>query len=241
MMLKNGSDIFEAIDVTWPAEKFLEIPKWKLRRSAKGGKRVSAATAIGAPDISDIKLAENKMAQWHQDKLFMIKKNEIILDEALSASGYRVIDPTNIWSISSKNLSIQKTLPVKTFTIFPPLAIQRELWRANHIPPSRIEIMDRVKTHKTTIFGRINARPAASAFVAVSNKFAMVHALVVDKKCRRQGMGKFVMQKVGSWAYQMGAESVVALCTEKNYSANILYKSLGMQVIGKYHYRVLKI
>lgn len=241
MTLKNGSDIFEAIDVTWPAEKFLEIPKWKLRRSAKGGKRVSAATAIGAPDISDIKLAENKMVQWHQDKLFMIKKNEIILDEALSASGYRVIDPTNIWSISSKNLSIQKTLPVKAFTIFPPLAIQRELWRANHISPSRIEIMDRVKTHKTTIFGRINARPAASAFVAVSNKFAMVHALVVDKKCRRQGMGKFVMQKVGSWAYQMGAESVVALCTEKNFSANILYKSLGMQVIGKYHYRVLKI
>ena len=240
MMLKNGSDIFEAIDVTWPAEKFLEIPKWKLRRSAKGGKRVSAATAIGAPDISDIKLAENKMVQWHQDKLFMIKKNEILLDEALSASGYRVIDPTNIWSISSKNLSIQKTLPVKAFTIFPPLAIQRELWRANHISPSRIEIMDRVKTHKTTIFGRINARPAASAFVAVSNKFAMVHALVVDKKCRRQGMGKFVMQKVGSWAYQMGAESVVALCTEKNCSANILYKSLGMQVIGKYHYRVLK-
>jgi GNAT superfamily N-acetyltransferase len=241
MTLKNGSDIFEAIDVTWPAEKFLEIPKWKLRRSAKGGKRVSAATAIGAPDISDIKLAENKMVQWHQDKLFMIKKNEIILDEALSASGYRVIDPTNIWSISSKNLSIQKTLPVKAFTIFPPLAIQRELWRENHIPPSRIEIMDRVKTHKTTIFGRINARLAASAFVAVSNKFAMMHALVVDKKCRRQGMGKFVMQKVGSWAYQMGAESVVALCTEKNCSANILYKSLGMQVIGKYHYRVLKI
>jgi GNAT superfamily N-acetyltransferase len=240
-MLKNGSDIFEAIDVTWPAEKFLEIPKWKLRRSAKGGKRVSAATAIGAPDISDIKLAENKMVQWHQDKLFMIKKNEILLDEALSASGYRVIDPTNIWSISSKKLSIQETLPVKAFTIFPPLAIQRELWRENHIPPSRIEIMDRVKTHKTTIFGRINARPAASAFVAVSNKFAMVHALVVDKKCRRQGMGKFVMQKVGSWAYQMGAESVVALCTEKNCSANILYKSLGMQVIGKYHYRVLKI
>jgi GNAT superfamily N-acetyltransferase len=130
---------------------------------------------------------------------------------------------------------------VKAFTIFPPLAIQRELWRANHIPPSKIEIMDRVKTHKTTIFGRINARPAASAFVAVSNKFAMVHALVVDKKCRRQGMGKFVMQKVGSWAHQMGAKSVVALCTEKNCSANILYKSLGMQVIGKYHYRVLKI
>ena len=28
MTLKNDSDIFEAIDVTWPAEKFLEIPNW---------------------------------------------------------------------------------------------------------------------------------------------------------------------------------------------------------------------
>lgn len=240
MTLENDSYIFEAIDVTWPAEKFLEIPKWRLRRSANGGKRVSAATAIGPTDFSDIKLAENKMAQWHQDKLFMIKKNEIILDEALSESGYRAIDPTNIWSISSKTLSIEKTPPVTAFTIFPPLAIQRELWRANNISSSRIEIMDRVKTHKTTIFGRINARPAASAFVAVSNKVAMVHALVVDQKCRRQGMGKFVMQKVGSWAYQMGADSVVALCTEKNYSANILYKGLGMQVISKYHYRLIK-
>ena len=87
MTLENDSYIFEAIDVTWPAEKFLEIPKWRLRRSANGGKRVSAATAIGATDFSDIKLAENKMAQWYQDKLFMIKKNEIILDEALSESG----------------------------------------------------------------------------------------------------------------------------------------------------------
>ena len=116
MTLKNDSDIFEAIDVTWPAEKFLEIPKWRLRRSVNGGKRVSAATAIGAPDFSDIKLAENKMAQWHQDKLFMIKKNEIILDEALSQSGYHVIDPTNIWCISSKTLSIELIGPQGTPT-----------------------------------------------------------------------------------------------------------------------------
>jgi hypothetical protein len=54
-------------------------------------------------------------------------------------------------------------------------------------------------------------------------------------------MGRVVMQKIGSWAYQMGAESVVALCTEGNHSANILYKALGMQIIGKYHYRLLKI
>lgn len=96
--------------------------------------------------------------------------------------------------------------------------------------------MDRVQTPKTTIFARINAKPAASAFVAVVNKIAMVHALIVDQKYQRQGMGKFVMQKVGAWAHQQGAESVVALCTKHNQSANNFYKILGMQVIGEYHY-----
>ena len=151
-----------------------------------------------------------------------------------------MIDPTNIWSISSKTLSIEKIPPVTAFSIFPPLAIQRELWIANGIDASRIEIMDRVKTPKTTIFGRINAKPAASAFVAIANKMAMVHALIVDHKCQRQGMGKFVMQKVGAWAHQLGAESVIVLCPKKNQSANNFYKSLGMHVIGEYHYRLFK-
>ena len=97
---------------------------------------------------------------------------------------------------------------------------------ANGLDPSRMEIMDRVKTPKTTIFGRISAKPAASAFAAVGHKTAMVHALVVDLKCQRQGMGKFVMQKVGDWAYHMGAENVVALCTKENQSANCFIKAL---------------
>ena len=240
MTLKNSSPIFETIDLTWPAEEFLELPKWKLRKSTKGGKRVSAATAIGKPDISDIQIAENTLVEWNQDKLFMIKAGENGLDVALKKRGYYIVDPTNIWSIYSKVLIMQQIPPVTAFSIFPPLAIQRELWIANGINASRIEIMDRVKTPKTTIFGRINENPAASAFVSVANKMAMVHSLIVDHKCQRQGMGKFVMQKVGDWADQLGAKSVVVLCTKKNQSANNFYKSLGMRVIGEYHYRLFK-
>ena len=240
MTLKNSSNIFEAIDLTWPAEEFLELPEWKLRKSIKGGKRVSAATKIRESGIPDIQVAENTLAEWCQDKLFMIKAGENSLDEALKKRGYYIVDPTNIWSISSELLSMQKIPPVTAFSIFPPLAIQRELWIANGIDASRIEIMDRVKTPKTTIFGRINAKPAASAFVAIANKMAMVHALIVDHKCQRQGMGKFVMQKVGAWAHQLGAESVIVLCPKKNQSANNFYKSLGMHLIGEYHYRLFK-
>ena len=240
MTLKSNSSIFETIDLTWPAEEFLELTEWKLRKSIKGGKRVSAATAIGKSGIPAIQFVENTLEEWCQDKLFMIKAGENSLDEALKERGYCIVDPTNIWSISAEALSIQQIPPVTAFSIFPPLAIQREIWTANGIDASRIEIMDRVKTPKTTIFGRINAKPAASAFVAVSNKIAMVHALIVDHKFQRQGMGKHVMQKVGVWAHRQGAESVVVLCTKQNQSANNFYKILGMKVIGEYHYRLFK-
>ena len=240
MTLKNNSSIFETIDLTWPAKEFLELPEWKLRKSIKGGKRVSAVTAIGKSGIPAIQFVENTLEEWCQDKLFMIKAGENSLDEALKERGYCIVDPTNIWSISAEALSMQQIPPVTAFSIFPPLAIQREIWIANGIDASRIEIMDRVKTPKTTIFGRINAKPAASAFVAVSNKIAMVHALIVDHKFQRQGMGKHVMQKVGVWAHQQGAESVVVLCTKQNQSANNFYKILGMKVLGEYHYRLFK-
>ena len=83
MKLNNSSPIFEVIDLTWPAEEFYELSKWKLRKSLKGGKRVSAATSTETPAISDIEFAEDKMTSWRQEKLFMIRPDQNNLDEAL--------------------------------------------------------------------------------------------------------------------------------------------------------------
>ena len=136
MTLKNNSSIFETIDLTWPAEEFLELTQWKLRKSIKGGKRVSAATAIEKSGIPAIQLVENTLAEWCQDKLFMIKAGESSLDEALKERGYSIVDPTNIWSISAEVLSMQQIPPVTAFSIFPPLAIQREISTDNGIAAS---------------------------------------------------------------------------------------------------------
>ena len=91
MKLNNSSPIFEVIDLTWPAEEFHELSKWKLRKSLKGGKRVSAATSTETPAISDIEFAEDKMTSWRQEKLFMIRPDQNNLDEALKNRGYRLL------------------------------------------------------------------------------------------------------------------------------------------------------
>ena len=140
MKLNNSSPIFEVIDLTWPAEEFHELSKWKLRKSLKGGKRVSAATSTETPAISDIEFAEDKMTSWLQEKLFMIRPDQNNLDEALKSRGYRFIDPTNIWSISSKTLSLQQVPPVTAFSIYPPLAIQRAVSYTHLTLPTNREV-----------------------------------------------------------------------------------------------------
>ena len=107
MTLKNNSSIFETIDLTWPAEEFLELTEWKLRKSIKGGKRVSAATAIEKSGIPAIQLVENTLAEWCQDKLFMIKAGQNCLDEELQKRGYCIVGLLTIEG--SQNVHILST------------------------------------------------------------------------------------------------------------------------------------
>ena len=42
------------------------------------------------------------------------------------------------------------------------------------------------------------------------------------------------------WARTQGATHMAVLCTKANEGANALYTSLGLEVVGQYHYRFLK-
>jgi len=47
------------------------------------------------------------------------------------------------------------------------------------------------------------------------------------------------MRQAAHWAQTHGAAWMAVLCTQANAGANGLYASLGMQVVGQYHYRIL--
>jgi len=68
---------------------------------------------------------------------------------------------------------------------------------------------------------------------------AMVHAIEVLEHQRRQGMGAWIMRAAAFWAAKQGARTVSVMCTDENLGANRLYTSLGMRVVGHYHYRYL--
>ncbi|MDO8881388.1 N-acetyltransferase [Pseudotabrizicola sp.] len=206
-------------------------------RGQGGGKRVSAATA--EPEWRDeaIPEAEAAMLALHQPPLFLIRQGDDLLDQALQSRGYRVVDPVVAYVAPASALANPPAPPMAAFAHWPPLAICAEIWAEGGIGAARLAVMQRVEGPKSAILGRANDQPTGVAFVAIHQGVAMVHALEVRPEARRQGSAHNILRAAGAWAQQNGADTLSLVVTVANTTARNLYTSMGMEVVGHYHYR----
>jgi GNAT superfamily N-acetyltransferase len=233
--------LLAAIDQTWPAATMVEAGPWILREGRGGGQRVSAATPRGSEPIldEDITAAEKAMRMMGQHPIFMLTPQQSALDADLAAHGYVVKDPVNLWLCPTEQITDRRLPRVTAFAIWEPLAIMREIWQEGGIGPARLAVMERVQGPKTAIFGRVSDRPAGAAFCALYDGIAMVHAVEIVPEHRQKGLGGWMMRAAALWAARHHAPWLAVMCTKANAGANALYASLGMQIVGEYHYRVL--
>lgn len=238
-MTPDVQTLYAVTEATWPPANATSAGPWTLRDGAGGGKRVSAATAEGDWREDDLGAAETAMQMLGQDALFMLRDGEEALDQALEARGYTVIDPVNLWLCPVDQLTSVPVPRVTAFAIWEPLAVMRDIWAEGGIGKARVAVMERAKGPKTGILGRVDDKPAGAAFCAIHNGIAMVHAVEIAQEHRRKGLGVWMMRQAAFWAKANGADWISVLCTQVNDAANGLYASLGMQVVGQYHYRIL--
>ena len=231
--------LFAVIDATWPARAKRALGPWTVRIDGAGGSRVSATTAEAPVTEADIAEAEAAMREVDQKPLFMIRPGQEALDGWLAARGYTARDVTNIYAAPVATIATDRPPPVTSFTVWPPLAVQAEIWAAGGVGPGRLDVMDRAMQPKTTLLGRLNDRPAGTGYVAIAGDCAMLHGLEVAKEHRRQGLARHLTRAAAFWAQDEGAAWFTLLTTQANTGANALYTSLGMVHVGQYHYRVL--
>lgn len=224
------------IDGTWPAKSIHETDGWLIREGAGAGSRVSCASQL-APNAT-IEDAESAMRTLGQTSLFMVRDGEDALDAQLADRGYAIKDPVNFYTAPTATLAAQRPPPVTCFEVWPPLAAQEEIWADGGIDAHRIGVMERADGPKTTVLGRTNDTPAGTAFAAVHDGTAMLHAIETATAFRRQGIGRHMICALAFWARDNDAETVALLVTKANVPANRLYASLGMRVLGGYHYRI---
>jgi ribosomal protein S18 acetylase RimI-like enzyme len=204
-----------------------------LRDGAGGGKRVSAASCEGEWTEADLAEAEAAMPE----RLFLIRQGDEVLDAALAARGYRVVDP--VLAYAAPVTALTGEVPwLTSFPHWPPLQIARDLWSEGGIGPARVQVMGRVAGQKAAVMARLGDRPAGVAFVAMAGEDAMLHALEVRPLQRRHGLGAILLRAAANWAEAEGAKRLSLVVTEQNLAARALYTRAGMQVVGQYHYRM---
>ncbi|MEQ8365872.1 MAG: GNAT family N-acetyltransferase [Roseicyclus sp.] len=228
------------IAATWPAVSEQVVGPFTIPEGGGGGNRVSAArlTAPRDQDATEAQIdaALSAFDQISQPPLFMVIDTQGALDDRLAARGFEMRDATVGMMTPTADLAAAPP-PVTCFATWPPLAIQAEIWAEGGIGPARLAIMDRVTGSKMSFFGRINDRPAGTAFVGIHDDVAMLHALEIMPAARRLGLGQIMMRTAADWALGAGASQFSVLVTRENRPARALYASLGFQAMGHYHYR----
>lgn len=237
MNLPNAQRLYEVINATWPAMAVEQYEGWNIRNGAGGGKRVSAAT-LAQSALADIGAAEAAMCRLGQQNVFMVRGGEQVLDTSLEARGYHIIDPVTLY-VCENDLLVPDKIPIaQSYAIWEPVHAMLEIWAAGGINENQVSLMYRVNGHKTGLLARAADTPAGAAFVAIDGNIAMIHSVEVLKFCRRQGVGKKLMERAAKWAKIHGAKYMSLVTPKQNQAANTLYQSMGMQATGTYHYRI---
>lgn len=236
MSRPDPARLFQAMDATWPAERFVPLGPWLLRQSEGAGQRVASASASGPVTADDITAAEGAMRAMAQIPLFQIRAGDAALDAALDARGYEIRDPVELFLAPVAALCGDPD-GSQAVPAWPMLAIQRRLWAEAGIGPGRLAVMDRAAGPKATILARHGQSPAGTGFVALEGNIAMAHALAVRPECRRRGVAGNMLGAMARWAQDMGAAYVALAVTKENFAAKGLYAKNSMVVAGAYHYR----
>lgn len=234
--------LFAAIDATWAPFARRTLGPWTIREGRGGGSRVSAAS-LNAADVADTDIveAEAAMAAMGQTPLFMIRPEDTALDTHLQALGYDILSPVRLMKAGTATFATGTDLGTTVIPCSPILALQKDIWRAGGIGPARIAVMDRVAGPKTALLARMGQDPVGTAFVAIHEDIAMLHALEISEPQRRQGHGARITAAAGAWAHTHRAKHLVLLVTRDNVPAIGLYETMGFQDVSAYHYRVKRI
>lgn len=225
-----------ALAATWPAAEYAAHGGLRVGRGMGGGGRVSSAVAVGDWTVGDLDAAEAQHAAWGQPALFAVDRADTALADALRGRGYRPLRPTLVLECDVAALAAQPVPPVTALEAWPPLAIQRGIWNDQGIGPARQAVMDRVAVPRISILGRVEDRAAGTAFVAVHDGIAMLHALAVLPRWRRRGLAGWMVRRAADFAARQGAGRLMLAVTEPNADARALYDRLGFSEAGRMDY-----
>ncbi len=225
-----------AFEASWPAAEYATVGAIRIGHAPGAGQRVNSARALG-PDwtADDLDRAMAIQTGWGQQPLFRLADGDPLAARLISG-GWRAQSPTRLMAAPLARLTDRPVPRVTAFAVWPPLAIQQDLWTERGVDAARQSVMDRVALPKAAILGRTEDRAAGVAFIAVDGPVAVLHAVEVAPALRRRGLAGWMIREAAFWAGARGADTMLLAVTAGNDPARALYRGLGFDDIGAYVY-----
>ncbi len=214
--------VMAALAATWPPAAATRDGALTLRDGAGGGSRVSAASLAPGWTGADI----DRLVAAMPAPLVRVA-DDPRLDAALAARGFVRHDPSVIMAGA-----VAAGPEEDVVRRWPPDGVA--LWAAQGIGAARLAVMHRAPGPKTVLA----AGDMAAAFVACHGGWAVLHALVVAPAARRRGWGRRLTQAAAGFGRDHGAGGLALAVTVANAPARALYAALGLEEVGRYHYRL---
>ncbi|MDB6177233.1 GNAT family N-acetyltransferase [Paracoccus sp. Z330] len=225
-----------ACRATWPAQTVQEVGGFRVGHGDGGGDRVNSALSFGAWTETDIRDVIEFQRSCGQTARFQVGDDQVDLRDRLIAMGFRPSRATVVLCAYIDGLTDLALPPVTAFDLWPALAIQNDIWAAAGIAADRLAVMGRAAQPKTTILGRMDDRAAGTAFVAIAEGIAVLHALEVVPELRRKGLAGWMVRRAAFWAGDRGADTLALAVTRGNSAALACYAGLGFAETGGYSY-----
>lgn len=229
-------DLAAAFRSTWPAAEYAAAGGFRVGRGMGAGGRAGSARMAGPWGESDIDRVVRIQRDWGEPPLVAVDDDDAALAAALQARGWLRHQPTLVLQAPVAGLTDREIPPVTAMSLWPPLAIQRDIWADQGIDAARQAVMERAPMPKAAILGRVQDRAGGAAFVAVHGPVAMIHAIAVLPALRRMGLAGWMIRRAAAFAASHGAARLALAVRQSNEGALALYAGLGFTPCGGYSY-----
>lgn len=225
---------------TWSAGETALIGGLLVCRDDGAGGRLSSIRRADSrrrdDPLSDLDAALAQQREWGQRALVRAWDDDEDLIAAASAKLPVRAEPTVVLSAAIDALADEAPPVMTSFGIWPPMAVQRQLWQDFGINAARQAVMSRGTGPRLSLLGRLQDKPAGVGFCAVSGTVAGLHALVVKPDMRGARLGEWLVREAAHWAAHEGAEQMMLAVGRDNAAALRLYDRLGFKEVGGYAY-----
>jgi peroxiredoxin/ribosomal protein S18 acetylase RimI-like enzyme len=231
----------------WPTLETIDIDGWHWRYAKGGSQRsnsVSTLNFVGADLDAAIDAVEARYQDAGAQPLFQITSvsEPAGLDQRLAERGYHRREPcqTMIKSVAAPaHFGVMPDLTGVEWT-FEPSAHWIKTYQSvldETRKAAAPAIIDRLPRPRAFFLYRKRGISFATALAINEDGMIGIECLATREEGRRRGAARALMTGVEVWAQKEGAHTLYLQVRANNVPALNLYRSLGYEAVGTYHYR----